>query len=665
MSEGIRSAGDGSDPEGTDIVSHPRFAGSSPGAAAKWPAFDGLMWTSTGGGTVSTGPVGVADPGPTVTATAQPVALQDRALQERLDYVGRAHILKVWWAYRPQSRQPQAQGPSTSVTAGTRHGHLPTAPLAARRAGSDQGRIRQAYVAAILVSVLVASSCNSGTVTEQTSTTRAQTSAPPTATTSTTLPQQHGELVGIDVAGAASRVWLLGTVSCGNEQCVDVVRSDDDGHSWISEPTSTVPVIGIDRLLFASGADGYAYGVGASVVLWTNDGGQHWRTVTLPGPLASPLVVGGGRVYAAVKACSSPGCTSYRIASSPVTTNEWTVRTVPETLSQGDNLSLAAAGQRLWLITTSEGYGRAKLYLLNWSSGALTGVPTHGLQGISCVAAPVSPQVWWAVCNSIHSSTVFHSSDGGAAFVNYAAGFDYFPGSSLYPLSQTEAVLRYSYLYDTRSLRFGLEVTKDGGHSVHVILQRDDILGLSFLTNNVWLALGRAAGENVMWLTTTGGASWTEVPVKKSLGYAAECRSSQLRVSVVSLGGVAGTEAYTATFFNKSDAPCALFGYPTVVLRGAGGRVTESFRPHVNVMGLPDPPPPEMVLLGATVGKAQFRFGGADWIPQANGGKGGPCPSTAETFITPPGDSQALVVHQQFALCGGGVEAVTAFGWRP
>lgn len=142
------------------------------------------------------------------------------------------------------------------------------------------------------------------------------------------------------------------------------------------------------------------------------------------------------------------------------------------------------------------------------------------------------------------------------------------------------------------------------------------------------------------------------------------CRTQQLRV-LLQEGEVSGSGAYLVILSNVSSSSCSMDGYPKVVLRDASGKAISSYLPHVNVMAIPGPAQPSVVVLAARVGRAQFRFGGPDWIPMANNNTGGPCPSATEAVITPPGNSQVLVVRQHFALCSGGVEAVRRAASEP
>jgi hypothetical protein len=138
------------------------------------------------------------------------------------------------------------------------------------------------------------------------------------------------------------------------------------------------------------------------------------------------------------------------------------------------------------------------------------------------------------------------------------------------------------------------------------------------------------------------------------------CRTGQLRVSLegpyVALAGLSAFSAqnYLATFSNVSSVSCSLYGYPKVAVRNPSGRT-------VTMSTLVMPRAPSVVALAAKGGRAQFRFGGPDWLPTATAS----CPQLAEAVITPPGDSGALVVRQHFFLCSGGVEAVVPFGWQP
>ncbi len=166
--------------------------------------------------------------------------------------------------------------------------------------------------------------------------------------------------------------------------------------------------------------------------------------------------------------------------------------------------------------------------------------------------------------------------------------------------------------------------------------------------------------------TTIATPTTTRMPTTSAPSrHAPGCKTAQLRVSLQGPFEASGTAMYVATLSNVGSTDCALHGYPKVILRDRSGNVVARFEPHVSVMMLSNPPLPGNVILAANGGRAQFRFGGIDWIPEANNGKGGACPSASEAIITPPGAKTPAKVSDRFFLCSGGVEAITSYGWQP
>jgi len=128
--------------------------------------------------------------------------------------------------------------------------------------------------------------------------------------------------------------WALGSIPCDTGRCPAIVRTTDGGTSWSAIPAPKTTVgqnpaddtgTGISALRFANAKDGWAYGP----ELWvTHNGGTTWAKSSIAGlPKDSPvraLEAARGMVHAVVY----DGAQDFRIASSKVATNTWTLASV-------------------------------------------------------------------------------------------------------------------------------------------------------------------------------------------------------------------------------------------------------------------------------------------------------------------------------------------------
>jgi Protein of unknown function (DUF4232) len=114
------------------------------------------------------------------------------------------------------------------------------------------------------------------------------------------------------------------------------------------------------------------------------------------------------------------------------------------------------------------------------------------------------------------------------------------------------------------------------------------------------------------------------------------CSSKALQLSVEQGGEASGSVVYLARLENISASGCILDGYPTVTIRYADGAIARS-RPGVSWYLDPRPATPTRVEVPRG-SFAQFAFGGQDWRPAANGGRGAACPIVGSLTIELPGE---------------------------
>jgi Protein of unknown function (DUF4232) len=182
----------------------------------------------------------------------------------------------------------------------------------------------------------------------------------------------------------------------------------------------------------------------------------------------------------------------------------------------------------------------------------------------------------------------------------------------------------------------------------------------------LWRVCGVLLGNAVLIgpLALAGVAGATKISIGLSVfAHAAptRCRSGQLRVNwdpAQSSWAATGTMRFTYRFTNTSGPACTLQGYPELQLRSVGGKPLPTTPFQQTYPGNPGRQPGEVVVLGS---------GGHAWFVILFGTFGNlQCPRSATLAVTPPGDTQALLVtgyggqlqpyggtQQQGLYCGG------------
>ena len=236
----------------------------------------------------------------------------------------------------------------------------------------------------------------------------------------------------LTVNGAAGDLWLLGDYPCQGRACLVILRSVNDGASFVrvgSPPVRgefgvTPSGLSIGSLLFVNRDDGYAYSYGGPTgdhsFYWTDNGAMTWQRVQLDGALAAPIVVSDGRAYAVTFGCTSASCTSYALASSSVSHNDWTTtKNLPSTETKSQNVSLAAFGPKLWVVLTPQSGGRGGRLLVSQDYGRTFSTlrsDEFGFGGVfSCSLDATSARTLWVTCYGLHSSGTARSTDGDSS----------------------------------------------------------------------------------------------------------------------------------------------------------------------------------------------------------------------------------------------------------
>lgn len=348
-----------------------------------------------------------------------------------------------------------------------------------------------------------------------------------TTTRSRTQTEAHPRVTWDAVTGASGILWLLGSYRCStgiNGMCYTIMRSTNGGASFsrMLYPSTSPPSVkaGDQALSFANAEDGYLYVSYLHYGLyWTGDGGKVWRLTQpggraawrgpeLGGPLLSQIVTTNGRSYVLVyEGCSQDQCASIDLAASADTSDTWTDTRLELTV---DSLvSIAAFGQKVWLIVTSGGGSTARMLVSDDAGKHFASLPSTGMLGQACNATATSATTLWGFCIGGHSGYAVHSTDGGRVFASLPGQ----PGASnagdILPVSGTTAIFQ-------NGDRPNVWLTRDGGQHFTSVLRSRNLsssFDVAVASTTTWLALEQSPTgvNNMIWRTTDAGRSWQQV----------------------------------------------------------------------------------------------------------------------------------------------------------
>jgi hypothetical protein len=156
----------------------------------------------------------------------------------------------------------------------------------------------------------------------------------------------------------AAHWWVLGSVPCGDRNCLSVATTTDGGASFRSLPAPGAPFgpgrnapPAADQIRFADARDGWAFGPGLYA---THDGGWHWAAIPVPGAVTD-LEPGLGQVFAVVTptdpACSRTGtCDTSAPAPGLWRAQPGSDGWSPDPAAGGVSLGLAVHGHSVWIL---------------------------------------------------------------------------------------------------------------------------------------------------------------------------------------------------------------------------------------------------------------------------------------------------------------------------
>jgi hypothetical protein len=131
------------------------------------------------------------------------------------------------------------------------------------------------------------------------------------------------------------------------------------------------------------------------------------------------------------------------------------------------------------------------------------------------------------------------------------------------------------------------------------------------------------------------------------------CAPTNLSGSVVGSSGAAGTIEITVALKSTATTPCTLAGYPGLqLLSSTGAALPTNVERKGNYSFTAMAPTTVTVPSGQT---AYFNVGYSD-VPTANETS---CPTASMLEVTPPNDTDHLVITATLAPCGGGTLVVS------
>ncbi len=316
---------------------------------------------------------------------------------------------------------------------------------------------------------------------------------------------------------SADAGWVLGTGTCASGPCAAMARTGDGGTTWSPAPAPPAVVVGgpgqgasgISGLRFANLQDGWAYGPN----LWaTHDGGTTWARVTIPGLAANApvfaLETAGGIVHAAVLDGGN-----FRVASSPVAGDNWTVSPVQVPVGAGPvpAVQLVLSGAAGWLVENDRTVvGGARLSGGTWVAWT---PPCADVVGPAFLASS-SPTELVAACDV----GLWSNPTGDHLYLSHDGGSTFAPSGTAAPLTMAAmaAMASPSDIVVGGSDATGsvLVATADAGRTWTVVarLPAGQIADLGFTTTTQGVVIvGGAGGSASLLMTRDGGQTWHAV----------------------------------------------------------------------------------------------------------------------------------------------------------
>jgi hypothetical protein len=320
---------------------------------------------------------------------------------------------------------------------------------------------------------------------------------------------------------SADMGWVLGSASCGSNTCPVVVRTLDGGRTWQRSAAPDTSLVatgdyqagsGVSNLRFADALDGWAYGPG----LWaTHDGGRTWKQLSISG--LSGGVAALEASAGAVQVVAYDGAQSFRIASSPVSSDALKVSAITVAIGAGPPaaVQLVLQGQTGWLLENDRTVvAGARLIGGTWQTWQ---PPCLDVMGPAVLAAGSARDLTaacdvglWAAPQGEH---LYRSSDAGQTFVETGPQLPVNGVEAIAaPTTSTIVAAGYGPINSVE-----LVASNDGGLTWTVVLNAGPVrvtyLGFTTATQGVLITSdsGGDQGHSQLLMTRDGGHTWTPV----------------------------------------------------------------------------------------------------------------------------------------------------------
>jgi photosystem II stability/assembly factor-like uncharacterized protein len=267
---------------------------------------------------------------------------------------------------------------------------------------------------------------------------------------------------------------------------------------------------GISAVRFANPSTGWAFGP----ELWaTHDGGTTWARVTIPGLPAAGRIAALETARGTVHAVAYDGETNFRIATSPIATDDWHLSSLQLPVGAGPvpQIQLVLAGDAGWVLQNDRTVvNGARLVAGAWQAWD---PPCLDVVGPAVLAASSATDVI-AVCDEGLWGTptgehLYSSTDGGVTFSRV--------GGRL-PINSVEVVATPDgstiVVGGSKSNGETLVTSIDGGRTWTSTLNAGTVqfTQLGFTTKMQGLVItSNSSGAGRMLMTRDGGRTWTRV----------------------------------------------------------------------------------------------------------------------------------------------------------
>ncbi len=271
----------------------------------------------------------------------------------------------------------------------------------------------------------------------------------------------------------------------------------------------------LDQLVFANTSDGYALmGAGAprSLYVTLNGGGSWHRENIASGTEILRFAATTSHVVAVVARCgSATPCTDFRLATSPLPADHWTLSPLAN-WPVGMGVGLGAFGSTIWL--TQQTHSTVKLMTSHNLGVTFTERSAPRLGSVyACYMTATSDASLWAECPTGMASSFFYSSTGGLTWnIIPVRQFSNTGGGFFEPVSSSLAFLALGRS-DSLGARNFYDVTNQGRSLTPAgKLPCNIVNGLVFTDPTHGFAACdelNSFASTILLKTSNGGATWS------------------------------------------------------------------------------------------------------------------------------------------------------------